>query len=195
MSHSSHIHSYLPQREGTAALPYADALWARRTSGRNKGQRLNTCSVVTDIADVSDICQTESMSTIISPAHKLEPTGSNRDCAELLADLIEQTPISAASETFKADVVSLLRGIENGQSFAVLPLDNELSPTQAAKLLNISRTHLMRIVSGGDVPFRMVGKHHRFRIEDILAYKETRSYRRAALDELVIQAEELKLGY
>ena len=53
----------------------------------------------------------------------------------------------------------------------------------------------MRIVSGGDVPFRMVGKHHRFRIEDIRAYKERRSYRRAALDELVKQAEELKLGY
>lgn len=153
------------------------------------------CSVVTYIADISDICQTESMSTIISPSHKLEPTASNRDCAELLADLIEQTPISATSETFKADVVSLLRGIENGQSFAVLPLDNELSPTQAAKLLNISRTHLMRIVSSGDVPFRMVGKHHRFRIEDILAFKEMRSYRRAALDELVKQAEELKLGY
>ena len=185
-----------------AALPYTGDLYIRRTLDRNGWQLLNShvisdgeCSLVTDIADSSDMCQTESMSTIISTSHKLEPTGSNRDCAEQLADLIEQTPISAASESFKADVVSLLRGIENGQSFALLPLDNELSPTQAAKLLNISRTHLMRIVSSGDIPFRMVGKHHRFRIKDILAYKETRSYSRAALDELVMQAEELKLGY
>ena len=97
--------------------------------------------------------------------------------------------------TLKADVISLLRSIENGHGFAVLPLDNELSPTNAAKLLNISRTHLMRIVSSGDVPYRMVGKHHRFRLNDILAYKEERSYRHAALVELVKQAEELKLGY
>ena len=97
------------------------------------------------------------MSTIIGPSHTLEPTGSNRACAEQLADLIEQTPMAETSETLKADVISLLRSIENGHGFAVLPLDNELSPTNAAKLLNISRTHLMRIVSSGDVPFRMVG--------------------------------------
>ena len=135
------------------------------------------------------------MSTIIGPSHTLEPTGSNRACAEQLANLIEKTPLDETSETLKADVISLLRSIENGHGFAVLPLDNELSPTNAAKVLNISRTHLMRIVSSGDVPFRMVGKHHRFRLNDILAYKEERSYRHAALDELVKQAEDLKLGY
>jgi excisionase family DNA binding protein len=52
-------------------------------------------------------------------------------------------------------------------------------------LLNVSRQYLVLLLDEKRIPFRKTGKRRRLRIEDVLAFKETRDRdRRAGLCEL-----------
>ena len=82
-----------------------------------------------------------------------------------------------------ADLVAQLQA---GNGVAVIPLETELTPNEAAELLNVSRPHLLKILERGDIAHRMVGSHHRVRLDDVLAYKQSLlEQRRAARHELV----------
>jgi excisionase family DNA binding protein len=84
----------------------------------------------------------------------------------------------------------------HGVSFALAPLDAELSPEEAAKLLNVSRPYLKRLLRKGEIPFRMVGNRHRVRLVDVLNYKNRIDReRRKVLAELAAEAQELGMGY
>jgi excisionase family DNA binding protein len=78
------------------------------------------------------------------------------------------------------------------QTFILYPEASELTTKQAAKVLGVSRPFLIRLLEGGEIPYRKVGRHRRVLMKDVLAYKETmRVKRREALDELVKLSEEL----
>ena len=78
-----------------------------------------------------------------------------------------------------------------GDSITVVPVGREVTTQQAADLLNVSRQYLVRLLDEGRIPFRKTGKHRRIRIEDVLAFKETRDKdRRAGLRELSRMTEE-----
>ena len=77
-----------------------------------------------------------------------------------------------------------------GKTVSVVAADRELTPNQAADLLNVSRPFLMTLLKKGEIPFTKVGKHHRIRFDDLNTYKEQRdARRRAVLDDLVREAE------
>jgi excisionase family DNA binding protein len=78
-----------------------------------------------------------------------------------------------------------------GDSITVVPVGREMTTQQAADLLNVSRQYLVRLLDEGRIPFRMTGKHRRVRIEDVLAFKDTRDRdRRAGLRHLSRMTEE-----
>ena len=82
----------------------------------------------------------------------------------------------------------------HGKAVAVTPLQAELTTSQAADLLQVSRTHLVQLLDDGRISCRRVGSHRRVRVEHILAYRrETESRRREALDELTARDQELGL--
>ncbi len=90
----------------------------------------------------------------------------------------------------------VIDGLSRGQSITIVPHDRELTSQEAADILNVSRPHLIKLLSRGDIPFHRVGTHRRIKIEDVLAYRERRdSERKAALDELTRLSEELPGGY
>ena len=125
-----------------------------------------------------------------------------RKLAEL-PDGTEPVPVrfgAADEETVEipAQALRLLREIldqmARGNTVALTPVQAELTTRQAADLLQVSRTFLVRLLDEGRIPCRKVGSHRRVRTEDILAYRRaTESHRRDALDELTAQDQKLGL--
>lgn len=71
-----------------------------------------------------------------------------------------------------------------------LPDDRELTTTQAARWLQVSRQYLVDLLKAGAIPYQRVGTHHRIRVGDLRDFK---ARQRAALREITRLGEEL--GY
>lgn len=97
-------------------------------------------------------------------------------------------------EAVVAAIGEVLATLGRGNAVRVLSDSEEVTTNEAAKLLRVSRPHLVTLLESGAMPFRRVGTHRRIRLADVLAYKrgEDRE-RRAALDELTGLSDELGL--
>lgn len=83
-----------------------------------------------------------------------------------------------------------------GHGVSVLPLHRQLTTTEVARLLNVSRPHVITLLERGDLPFEKAGTHRRVRLSDVLAYRQVRDERRReALANIVRQGEDLDLAY
>ena len=92
-------------------------------------------------------------------------------------------------------VRSLLRDLATGVPVHVIPADAELTTQQAADLLGLSRTYVVRLIDQGSLSAHMAGTHRRLLASDVLAYRERRASQLAALGELTEADEELGLSY
>ena len=99
-------------------------------------------------------------------------------------------PVAAARLLIEA-----LGRFAEGKSIAMIPLEDEVSPQEAAELLNVSRPYAAKLFDAGAIPSRRVGTHRRALIGDVLAYREReREARLQALDELTAEGQRLDLG-
>lgn len=90
----------------------------------------------------------------------------------------------------------ILSEMADGNAVTLVPVHAELTTSQAADLLNVSRPHFIKLIEAQAIPFTKVGSHRRVRAEDVLRFKSEREdLRRAALTELTNEAERLDLGY
>ncbi|MGH9010262.1 MAG: helix-turn-helix domain-containing protein [Acidimicrobiia bacterium] len=77
-------------------------------------------------------------------------------------------------------VRELLAQLAAGNAVHLVPADAELTTQQAADLLGISRTYVVRLIDDGKLPAHLVGTHRRLKAADVLAYRARRSERLAA---------------
>lgn len=97
---------------------------------------------------------------------------------------------------FTTLILELLAEVAQGHSVSISADDEELTTSEAAELLNVSRPHLVKLLEEGKIPFRKVGTHRRVRREDVLRYKQKqREEAEEAMQNLADQAQELGLGY
>jgi excisionase family DNA binding protein len=93
-------------------------------------------------------------------------------------------------------ILEIMTEVAQGHSVSVGPEEEELTTSEAAELLNVSRPHLVKLLEEGELPFRKVGTHRRVRREDVLEYKRRqRKEAEEAMQNLADQAQELGLGY
>src|SRR6266508_2271755 len=86
------------------------------------------------------------------------------------------------------DVVTAL---SEGLAISIAPRNTMLTTQEAADLLNVSRPTLIRLLTEGEIPYTMRGRHRRVLLRDILGYQErTRAERRQALDQMAADAED-----
>lgn len=106
---------------------------------------------------------------------------------------VEALILPATAVRLLTDVLGYLA---EGRAVAVMPEDAQLTTQQAASMLNVSRPYLVKLLESGQIPYEKVGTHRRILLRDFVAYRQKQSDASAvALDALVAEAEELRLGY
>lgn len=88
-------------------------------------------------------------------------------------------------------VREMLQRLAEGRDVQLEPTSDEMTPTEAAAYLNVSRPHVVKLLDEGKIPFRMVGTHRRIPTADLVTYKRvTRARQEQAMDELVRLSED-----
>ena len=93
---------------------------------------------------------------------------------------------AAAPPAAAAAIECVLQAMAEGGGAAIVPFDAQLTTQEAANLLGVSHSTLIRRLEDGTLPFRTLGSPPRINAAKVVAYLEhEREERRASLDEMV----------
>ncbi|MCI2193702.1 MAG: helix-turn-helix domain-containing protein [Ancrocorticia sp.] len=96
--------------------------------------------------------------------------------ADVSPDDVEKMACLAESLPEGSPIAVLLHGVlssmARGEDVAYLTHDSELTPNQAAELLNVSRPHLVKLMDRGLLEYRMVGSNRRVAVADLMDFIE-----------------------
>ncbi len=87
-------------------------------------------------------------------------------------------------------VEALLEELASG-AVHLVPAGADLTTGEAADLLGISRTFVVRLIEDGKLAAHMTGSHRRVRALDALAYLDRREARFAAVEDIAVAGIEL----
>jgi excisionase family DNA binding protein len=97
-------------------------------------------------------------------------------------------------ETLYKILVDVVRELLAGHAVSILPQSLELTTTQAADILQVSRPFFTSLLISNEIPFRMVGTHRRVKLEDVVRYAHARdTQREQILGEMIQEADEAGL--
>ena len=86
-------------------------------------------------------------------------------------------------EPVQEPVLRLLRLVAEGQGATVVATDDDLTSTQAAKVLGVSRPFLTKLLDQGRIPFHRTGRDRRIAAKDVIWFREMREESKRRLRE------------
>ena len=93
-------------------------------------------------------------------------------------------------------LMDVLETMAAGRGVTIIPENAELTTVEAASMLNVSRPYLIKLLDKKVIPHRLVGKHRRILIDDVMAYKKRiDAAREDVLAKLTAEAQEDDMGY
>lgn len=99
--------------------------------------------------------------------------------------LVEEQEYSLPAALSDA-IQQIVRSMASGQGVYIIPQESEMTTTEAANFLGVSRPHLVKLLQEGEIPFVKTGNRHRIRVSDVLRYKQRKEARRKeALADLI----------
>lgn len=107
----------------------------------------------------------------VSPAHL-------KETIDVARSLPQGSPAALLLERFVA-------AIERGTDVTLLEMDKELTPNEAAELLQVSRPHLVKIMDRGLLNYRKVGTNRRIAMPDLLDYIDRHERANAHVNQLL----------
>ena len=152
--------------------------------------------------DVEDaiVPTVEDMQAARETVRLLATVGSTRK-VKLCVDGIDPIESIALPSSIFAQIIDLLAKLGNGDAVTIVPVQAELTTTQSAELLGISRPFLIKLLEREEIPFHMVGTHRKINARDVTAYKMKRMIKRrdtlksiAALDDELGIGEDMPVG-
>lgn len=63
---------------------------------------------------------------------------------------------------------AILQSVRNGLDISVIAQDKELTPNEAASLLQVSRPHVMSLIKRGELGSHLVGRDHRIPQSEVM---------------------------
>src|ERR1700744_6245510 len=78
-------------------------------------------------------------------------------------------------------LMDILQAMAAGRGITLIPENAELTTVQAANLLNVSRPFLIKLLDDKIIPHRLVGRHRRVLMDDVMAYKSNIDQAREAV--------------
>ncbi|MFC4603869.1 helix-turn-helix domain-containing protein [Rhodococcus kronopolitis] len=69
-------------------------------------------------------------------------------------------------------VLQLLTHLASGQGVGLGPVAELLTTSQAAEILGVSDTYVRRLADAQELPIEFRGTHRRFRLSELLAYRQ-----------------------
>jgi excisionase family DNA binding protein len=135
------------------------------------------------------------------------PTKATIDTAQKAIEELDRTgagfvlvdPVSGRQLPLGSQVQDLMRqlllDLAKNRPVAIVPLEHELTPNQAADILNTSRNYVLARIEDGQLTARMVGSHRRIRLDDVLAFKvKSDAQSDKVMDDLIAAERELGFG-
>lgn len=156
-------------------------------------------AIAVDVEDAI-VPTVEDMQAARETVRLLAPFGDTRN-VRLCVDGVDPIESIALPSSIFSQIIELLAKLGNGDAVTIVPVQAELTTTQAAELLGVSRPFLIKILERGELPFHMVGTHRKLNARDVTNYKMKRMERRretlkaiAALDDELGIGDDLPVG-
>ena len=109
--------------------------------------------------------------------------------ARLVSPDGEEVEVPAALFDVLRQVATML---SRGDGVAVTAIARELSTTEAARLLGMSRPTLIRLLDASAIPSHRVGSHRRLLLGDVLAFRQRQmEERRRSYERLMLESDAL----
>ena len=139
------------------------------------------------------ILPSDEQAEVIDFIEKLRARG--RDAAEPTARIVDADGVGVPIPGPMFDVlVQVANSLKAGLAVTVAPQHMMLSTQEAADLLRVSRTTLVRLLETGVIPFDKPSRHRKVRLQDLLQYRaRQRVAAEQALDDMTADAQRLGL--
>lgn len=69
-------------------------------------------------------------------------------------------------------MIATVTRLSEGKAVAMMPMEQEVSPQEAAEILRVSRPYAAKLFDEGAIPSRRVGTHRRALTADVLAHQQ-----------------------
>lgn len=87
-------------------------------------------------------------------------------------------------------LAKILKEISQGRLVSIVPSATEMTTQAAADLLGCSKSHLVKLLDSGEIPFVKVGRHRRIKYADLMGYKKKMKKGQEALLVEMMEADE-----
>ena len=128
-------------------------------------------------AEVAAMPTVEDMQAARETVRLLAPLGNTRK-VKLCVDGLDPIESIALPSSIFAQSIDLLAKLGNGDAVTIVPVQADVTTTQAAELLGMSRPFLIKLLERGELPFHMIGTHRKLKASDVTRYKNVRSIKR-----------------